>query len=206
VVSGSHPNGRGAEKPSKLAGPVGRAGVDPLRLRIGGDIPEAVRGRETGVEDEPGYFGGIGAREASRRGAESRRKKAAAKREAQAAAEVNASRTFRQRLGAALSKLDQQTLDAVVAKLAKQGNANALARLADQAFGRPNEQDEAQRSETGLSGLSRDDLATMQADLDALPVTPASPGGPAGGDATPAAAEPRGRDLSRNQPPRQKRR
>jgi hypothetical protein len=44
--------------------------------------------------------------------------------------------TFRQRLGVSLSRLSQGELDQVVSGLAHRGNASALARLADQAFGK----------------------------------------------------------------------
>jgi hypothetical protein len=66
-----------------------------------------------------------------RRSGEARREKKA-QREASAAENAL---TFRQRLGVSLSKLSQPELDHVITGLAHRGNANALARLADQAFG-----------------------------------------------------------------------
>jgi hypothetical protein len=108
------------------------------------------------------------AREAARASVRVRREKKAAREQR---AQDNAL-TFRQRLGVALSKLEQDDLDQVVAKLVNAGNANALARLADQAFGRPSEQDsEAGHQRSGLSRMSRDQLASTLAELDALTVT-----------------------------------
>ena len=111
--------------------------------------------------------GGLDPVEMGRRSGEARRaKKLQREQRAQ-----DAALTFRERLGVALSRLEQDDLDQLVGKLAKAGNANALARLADQAFGRPSEQDDAgdaQRS--GLSGMSRDQLASTLAELDALTV------------------------------------
>jgi hypothetical protein len=74
--------------------------------------------------------------------------------------------------------------------MAKAGNANALARLADQAFGRPSEQDEAQ-PQSQLGQLSRDELAGALAEIDALPVHAGETmPGPQAGPPTPASREP----------------
>jgi hypothetical protein len=144
-------------------------------------------------------FGGLGPQEASRRAAVARAEKQAARKQAAADIEqdaVQGARTFRQRLGVSLAKLSQDELDALVARMAKAGNANALARLADQAFGRPSEQDDGvQAQRSGLSGLSRDELAATLAGLDALPVSdaPVTPPAP-----TPASAGPPGENFSRD--------
>ena len=126
-------------------------------------------------EREDKSFGGIGQREASRRGNEARRQKAKARQQAAEQGAVDGARSFRQRLGVSLSKLTQEELDSVVSRLAKSGNANALARLADQAFGRPSEQDDphGQGTSATLATLSRDELAVALAGLDALPEAPA---------------------------------
>jgi len=114
------------------------------------------------------------ASEASRKAGEARSAKARARREAAEQASVDGGRTFRQRLGVSLSKLSQEELDGVVSRMAKAGNANALARLADQAFGRPSEQDEGPKP-SALAGLSRDELAGALAELDGLPEAPLAP-------------------------------
>ena len=84
--------------------------------------------------------------------------------------------------------------------MAKAGNANALARLADQAFGRPSEQDEGPKP-SALEGLSRDELAGALAELDTLPEAPPAddaappsrtPGHASEADAHPRAAEAHG--------------
>lgn len=161
----------------------------------------AVKTAESEDTGTDSYFGGIGSVEAGRRGGAARSAKAKARREAAEAGAIDGARTFRQRLGVALSKLAQDELDAVVSRMAKAGNANALARLADQAFGRPNEQDEAP-SQSGLGELSREELAGALAELDALPSTPPVDARE-GQDAqhttppTPALAEPQAGDFHR---------
>ncbi len=70
--------------------------------------------------------------------------------------------TFRQRLGVSLSKLSQPELDQVVSGLAHRGNANALARLADQAFGRPLPAEEDVPGDEGLASLSREERAVLR--------------------------------------------
>lgn len=150
---------------------------------------------------EQATFGGMTPREAARRSAAARSAKARAKAEAAEAGAIDGARTFRQRLGVALSKLEQKELDAVVSRMAKAGNANALARLADQAFGRPNEQDEAP-SQSQLAGLSRDELSAVLADIDSIPSTdpsdaPVNQAGQPAPPPTPAQAEPHGGDFHR---------
>jgi hypothetical protein len=102
------------------------------------------------------------AREMASRSAASRRAKAEA-REQNAEADA---RTFRQRLGVSLSKLGQKDLDGVVTALAKAGNANALARLADQAFGKPQVAEADAPTDADLAGLSREQRATLRAMLE----------------------------------------
>src|SRR5690348_4650137 len=76
------------------------------------------------------------AREAAKASHAARRAK---KREREQAADDGA-KTFRQRVGVALSKLNQADLDRAIKTLAQSGKAadlRALGALADQAFGRP---------------------------------------------------------------------
>lgn len=85
--------------------------------------------------------------------------------------------------------------------MAKAGNANALARLADQAFGRPNEQDEPPAN-SALAGLSREELSAALADIDSIPSSPGDAPVSAGvveapAAPTPALAEPHGGDFHR---------
>ena len=75
--------------------------------------------------------------------------------------------TFRQRLGVSLSKLSQPELDQVVSELAHRGNANALARLADQAFGKPLPADEDKPEDEGLASLTREERAVLRQMLEA---------------------------------------
>jgi hypothetical protein len=70
--------------------------------------------------------------------------------------------TFRQRLGVSLSKLSQPELDQVVSGLAHRGNANARARLADQAFGRPLPAEEDVPGDEGLASLTREERAVLR--------------------------------------------
>ena len=70
--------------------------------------------------------------------------------------------TFRQRLGVSLSKLSQPELDQVVSSLAHRGNANALARLADQAFGKPLPAEEDVPGDEGLASLTREERAVLR--------------------------------------------
>jgi hypothetical protein len=98
------------------------------------------------------------AREAAQASARARREKKAQRAQR---AQDNAL-TFRQRLGVSLSKLSQAELDQVVSGLAHRGNANALARLADQAFGKPLPAEEDVPREEGLASLSREELAVLR--------------------------------------------
>ena len=102
--------------------------------------------------------GGLDPAEMGRRSGEARREKKA-QREQRA---QDAALTFRQRLGVSLSKLTQAELDQVVSGLAHRGNANALARLADQAFGKPLPTEEVVPRDDGLASLTRDELAELQ--------------------------------------------
>ena len=114
--------------------------------------------------------GGLDPAEMGRRSGEARRAKALARQES---AEQNAL-TFRQRLGVSLSKLSQPELDQVVSGLAHRGNANALARLADQAFGKPLPAEEDKPEDEGLAALTREERAVLRQMLeDGLPDEPA---------------------------------
>lgn len=61
-----------------------------------------------------------------------------------------------------LSQLTQADLDQVVSALAERGNANALARLADQAFGKPLPADEDRPDDEGLAALTREERAVLR--------------------------------------------
>jgi hypothetical protein len=75
--------------------------------------------------------------------------------------------TFRQRLGVSLSKLTQEDLDALVRGAARSGQAhNALSRLADQAFGKPQEAEEDAPQDDMLACLTREQRAVMQSWLE----------------------------------------
>ena len=93
-----------------------------------------------------------------RRSGEARREK---KLQREQRAQENAL-TFRQRLGLSLSKLSQAELDQVVSGLAHRGNANALARLADQAFGTPLPAEEDVPGDEGLASLTREERAALR--------------------------------------------
>src|SRR6188508_1349978 len=70
--------------------------------------------------------------------------------------------TVRQKIGVALSKLTQAELDEMVSRLAHRGNANALARLADQAFGKPLPVEEEIPEDEDLSALTREQRAVLR--------------------------------------------
>ena len=107
-------------------------------------------------------FDSESAKKAAQASAEARRAKRAAREQT---AEANAL-TFRQRLGVSLSRLTQEELDEVVAGLAHRGNAAALARLADQAFGRPTEAEADQPTDPGLEGLTREQRGVLLSALE----------------------------------------
>jgi hypothetical protein len=107
--------------------------------------------------------GGLDPAEMGRRSGEARREKKA---EREQRAQDNAL-TFRQRLGVSLSKLSQPELDQVVSALAQRGNANALARLADQAFGKPLPAEEDVPGDEGLASLTREERAVLRQMLEA---------------------------------------
>lgn len=96
--------------------------------------------------------GGHDAAEMGRRSAAARRARAAER----AQADADAALTFRQRLGVSLSRLTQDELDAAIRRMATDDRPSALtalARMADQAFGKP-----APEEEEGEAG---DDIATL---------------------------------------------
>jgi hypothetical protein len=108
-----------------------------------------------------GPFGGLGASEAAQRSAERR----AIKAEERRAEAADNALTFRQRLGVALSRLSQRDLDAVIQGLAKSGkpqDINTLARLADQAFGKPQDAEEDSPIDPELAALTREQRALLR--------------------------------------------
>jgi hypothetical protein len=75
--------------------------------------------------------------------------------------------TVRQRLAVALSsQLTVQDWEDVVKHARDHGRTADLARLADQAFGRPSEQDADKPQDPGLAGLTRDQRAVLMAALE----------------------------------------
>lgn len=117
-------------------------------------------------------FGGLTAREAAQRSAAARREKAAA----ELAAQADAKRSFRERVGVSLSKLSQSELDGAIRGLARSGkpaDLRALAALADQAFGRPSpDQGEGDPQDELAQSLTREQRAKLLAQLDEAPFAP----------------------------------
>jgi hypothetical protein len=68
--------------------------------------------------------------------------------------------------------LTQEELDTLVQGLAQRGNAHALARLADQAFGPPQPAEEDRPSDSSLADLTREQRAALWAWLDELDHVP----------------------------------
>jgi hypothetical protein len=131
------------------------------RIRNAERTPRSARlaNRDPDVPPRSGTLnGGLDPSEMGRRSGEARRAK---KLQREQSAQDNAL-TFRQRLGVSLSKLSQAELDHVVSGLAHRGNANALARLADQAFGKPLPAEEDVPREEGLASLTREELAVLR--------------------------------------------
>jgi hypothetical protein len=112
--------------------------------------------------------GGLDPSEMGRRSGEARRAK---KMQRERDASDNAL-TVRQRIGVALSRLTQEELDTMVRGLAQRGNAHALARLADQAFGPPQPAEEDRPSDASLADLTREQRAALWAWLDELDEVP----------------------------------
>jgi len=106
--------------------------------------------------------GGLDPVEMGRRSGQARREK---KMRREKGASENAL-TFRQRLGVSLSRLNQGELDQVVSGLAHRGNANALARLADQAFGKPEPAEEDKPEDDWLAALTREQRAVVRLWID----------------------------------------
>lgn len=89
---------------------------------------------------------GLDAREMALRSVEARRARAAER----AQQDADAALTFRQRLGVSLSRLTQDELDAAVRRMATDDRPSALtalARMADQAFGKPQVEEEEQHDD-----------------------------------------------------------
>jgi len=69
----------------------------------------------------------------------------------------------RQRLAVALSsELTVADWQGVIHRMVEKGDTAALARLADQAFGRPSEQDDDTPTDDGLAALTRDQRAVVR--------------------------------------------
>jgi hypothetical protein len=122
---------------------------------------------ESANERKGGPFGGLTASEAAYRRAEAaRERRKQAEQDAQ-----NARLTARDRFGVALSKIAQSDLDEVVQAMVKEAKAGkpqaiaALARMADQAFGRPTpaegEEPEAEGDARKLTREERSELIAM---------------------------------------------
>ena len=107
-------------------------------------------------------FDSEGARKAQAASAAARRRK---RQEREQAAEQSAL-TFRQRLGVSLSRLSQEDLDQAVQGLVKRGQAQALAQLANQAFGKPTEAEPDAPTDPTLSDLTREQRAAFRAMLE----------------------------------------
>ncbi len=119
---------------------------------------------------------GVDAAEAGRRSGAARRARAAER----AAADADAATTFRQRLGVSLSRLSQDELDAAVKAMAteatkggKPAAMTALAKMADQAFGKPApEEEDPPGDELTLTRAQRSALIARileEEDLDGKP-------------------------------------
>jgi hypothetical protein len=75
--------------------------------------------------------------------------------------------TVRQRLGVALqAELSIADWRGVIGAARAAGNVNALARLADQAFGRPQDAEPEEPEELGLASLTRGQLVVLMEMLD----------------------------------------
>lgn len=120
--------------------------------------------REAGEKPaDPVLKSGVSAREAGRLGAAARARKAAERREAAEEAKL----TVRQRLGLALAEeLTVEEWRAVIRRLVESGKSTdvqAIARLADQAYGRARES--AEGDDVEGERLSREEAAAMLAEL-----------------------------------------
>ena len=136
------------------------------------DTADTTQGESEESGASAGVFGGLTPQEASKRAAETRRKK---KLEREAAA-LDASRSFREKVGVGLAALDQREITAAIRGLARSGkpaDLRALAVLADQAFGKPMPAPEdAAEGDNGAQGLSREARTALMAALDALEAPP----------------------------------
>ena len=122
---------------------------------------DSIETEEREERGEGGPFGGLSAKEASLRAVAVRRERAAQRMQESA----DTQRTFRQRLALALTRLSQTELDQAVRALAQSGRGSdigTLARLADQAFGRPQDAGEGEESD-GMPGTREERAAVWDA-------------------------------------------
>lgn len=126
--------------------------------------PAAGSGDDSGAPTRSGTLkGGMDAREMAARSAEVRRARAAER----AAQDADAALTFRQRLAVSLSRLKQEELDAAIRRMAtddRPAALTALARMADQAFGKPQPEEEEERHDD-VRHLTRAQRAALMARL-----------------------------------------
>jgi hypothetical protein len=107
--------------------------------------------------------GGLDPAEMGRRSGRARRAKAAEREEHRRQDAL----TVRQRLGVALqAELTVEDWRGVIGAARAAGNVNALARLADQAFGRPQDAEFEEPEGLGLASLSRGQLVVLLEMLD----------------------------------------
>jgi hypothetical protein len=107
--------------------------------------------------------GGLDPREMGRLSGKARRARAAEREEHRRQDAL----TVRQRLGVALqAELTVEDWRGVIGAARAAGNVSALARLADQAFGRPQDAEPEEPEDLGLSALSREQLAVLLEMLD----------------------------------------
>ena len=129
------------------------------------DAPASEQGREGAEQAATPSSGvlksGVNAREAALKGVATRRARAAA-REAE---REDAAMTVRQRLAVAMStELSTEDWKKVVAKARDDGKVAELARLADQAFGKP-QVEEQEEAEEGVAHLTRAQRGALMARL-----------------------------------------
>lgn len=153
---------------------------------------DADEGRTKSDEDAPAseprprtLKHGLDPSEMGRRSAAARRARAAER----AAADAEAATTFRQRLGISLSRLSQEELDAAIRRMAADDRPSALtalARMADQAFGKPApEEEEDKGAEDDVRSLTRAQRSALIASLLAQEEPVGDASDPRGGDADP---------------------
>ncbi len=126
------------------------AGSATTSTKLQGEAKEAPQGEGSDPAAPGGSAGAPRARgftsESARRARETRTRKAADRKRAAEEAALTQGLTARQKLGIAVSKLDQAQVDRIVSNLANQAeqgdvkSIHALARILDQSFGRAQEE------------------------------------------------------------------